>query len=53
MVIGRLCSLEALLSQELDSSKVSAHWNTFAVAIKGLLRSSFNSIPSSIFSRPL
>ena len=52
-VIGRLSSLEAMLSQELDRSQVSAQWNTFLVATKSLLRSSFNSILSSIFSRPL
>ena len=52
-VIGRLSSLEALLSQELDRSQVSAQWNTFVVATKGLLISTFNSILSSIFSRPL
>ena len=53
MVISRLSSLEALLSLELDRSQISALWNTFVVATKGLLRSRLNSILSPIFSRPL
>ena len=39
MVISRLSSLEALLSQELRSSLVSAQWKTLVVATKSLLRS--------------
>ena len=53
VVISKISSLEALLSQELGRSKVSAQWNTSAVATKGLLGSRFNSIISSIFSSPL
>ena len=53
MVISRISSQEALLSKELTSSQVSAQYITLVVATKSLLRSRFNSILSSIFSRPL
>ena len=37
MVISRLSSLEALLSQELRRYPISVQWNTFVVAPKAYL----------------
>ena len=53
VVISRLSSIEALPSQALGRSQVSAQWNTLVVTTKAPLRYRFNSILSSIFSRPL
>ena len=53
MIISKLSSLEDLLPQEPGRSQISAQWNTFVVATKGLLGSIINGILPSIVSRPL